>query len=797
MSTPKERLTQNLPLWKKPGVTITNAKDKNMIEEDPTILFQLLFGLYVANSKYGFNPTSVGDFQVKKEVKHTMVFALESGGDYDVFTFETEHHVVLDYPITAAETKQDLDTTAIANTFSVLLDKTPAGQRLKAQLSDVKQDYGTGMPWGPNLALFHPFFYSYYSGEATTKLAGIADEMIYLHEPKWTMLEKTLQDARSKEVEDAFKSVKTYKLEDFKDVIQNLLAIYKKLEDNPATHYPNKYATMNELSKELQEEYQSILTVLNGNYTVVGLGNIPTFTSGADELVAYLPDKKITPWGSSGQNIDHGRAKGYVIILLSIIGKIVSNSNYFISSDSTKEIEVMNVINGVYGFDPLKWKTDFEKIYKNYDDYFNSSKNAIQKLRDDYTVLETTYNTYQKSIVFRADKHPLLKTKLDDANRLIKDLTDSNFTTNEATARQALVAAQGDQSEWKRQAEASVAEQKQYDAIKSRLDALQKEYNDTKTAYDRYESYMGTPLRVIDLNTLETTNDFQNDVQSIEQKILDARNVELKDLLNALKQKQDNDTLKQQIERLLDTVDNMYKNAEKSYNNAMAQTKDQYMIIWNEYETSSPTTGTTGLVYFVSNAKTTLETVRGLNATAKFNISAWENKYTEMMKWPNEVKTRASEYHREYVGAKLEKDYVAVGVSDGSVQSKIDDFKNDANRTKKELLEKQDEIQNDISQLAKTKRDAEKAEQEKRVSEPIKIVGKPNVSEVVWTNVLEGNFTQVEKTKGVTDEFKELLKKKDNLSISRAAAGEVALNLDVKKNPEQKRKLLAFSQMFV
>lgn len=365
-------LTQDLSLWvKSDAVLPANVVPvTDQAKDDPSVLFQLLFGLYVANSTYGINPVNISQFKIEtKNSEHEMTFALESGGDYDVFTLKTLHRVVLDYRKFGVN--QNLDTLSIADAFSTLLDKTNAGKLLKNQLKIPKQDYGSGMEWGPNLALFHPFFAAYYTGEQTNAPPTGNDVFVFLngHQPKWENIKD--KNARRKKQEEIYAKGTAYTLDQFKDIIQSLLGIYKNLEElYPEGDDPIRFG----LSEDLQTEYQSILTILNGNYTIDGLGKIPTFTTGTNMLVAYLPDKTLTPWVRG--IIDYKRARGYVIILLSIIGKIVGNPIYSMSVDSTKEIEVMTAIENWGNFDPSTWEYDFKRVYGAYDDYFNSTENA-------------------------------------------------------------------------------------------------------------------------------------------------------------------------------------------------------------------------------------------------------------------------------------------------------------------------------------------------------------------------------------------------------------------------------------
>lgn len=682
MSSTPESLTKDLPLWKKPGEIIVDSKSPTIISEDKTILFQLLFALYVANSKYGINPKNIGNFEVRTETEHEMMFALESGGDYDVFKFNTTNHVVLDYPFTVNETKQDLDTTAIANYFSILLDKTPAGKLLKAQLNDPLQDYGTGMEWGLNLALFHPFFYSYYSGETTTKPTPMDEKMIYYHEPMWSKLEQTKKDARSKEVEDAFKKGKTYTLENFENVIESLLNLWDTtysagFDDGDQGDYDSSVEALKEAYRQFR--------IIYPDDNVQGMGKLTYFSAYTTRLkvvTGYVEDKlvsvdKFEPAPKQSGYAEVGpRTRGYISVFLSIIALIVEKKFYLNSKDIDAALKSSSEF--------LETTLPVKQIFDNFNNYFRGTANSIQKLQNDYAALETAYNNYKNSIVFRANKHPLSNTKLEKAQSLIKALDASNFTNNEAAARQALAEAQGDEKEWKRQSDASAAEKKQYEDIEARLKALQTDYNDTKTKYDN----LGDPKWATadpgwpDLNLLEQSKDFNTNVAVVQTTLDDIEKIQLKNLKDEFKKKEN-------FNKQINLVLGHYNTCNTTHTESLKRPASDYIESWKDFSFISDR---------ITDSRVILTSITpGMDTTRITNLIA------QMEALKNGVKKHAFESQRNYEGNNLQEAYVKKNVTDTTIENEINAFKalNSDSNEKTILDTKQKDILAKINQLKK------------------------------------------------------------------------------------------------
>ena len=793
MSSTPESLTKKLPLWKKPGDIIKDSKDATIISEDKTILFQLLFALYVANSKYGINPNNVGNFKVKKEGKHTMIFALESGGDYDVFTFETEHHVVLDYPITLNETKKDLDTTSIANAFSSLLDKTPAGKLLKDQLGDSKQDYGTGLEWGPNLALFHPFFYSFYVGETATK-PSIPNEMIYLHEPKWSKLDPGEIIVRSKKVDDIYAKGTTYTLEQFKDVITNLINLYKYTKTTPYKDDDVDYY------KYTKEQLKSIYTKFREIYTedkVEKMGDLSYFTKTSRKGIAlaatfdtdYLIDEKNfnpSPSNSGFSTSEVGpRTRGYIGVFLSIIALVAKNDFYG---------DMSSVDKALAKGDPFNDTTyiSIQNVFNQFDTYFNSAQNAINALKTEYSTLEATFNDYKKRIVFRKDKHPLKDDSLNKAKTQVDTLNASNLATNEAAVTQALAEAQKDEGEWKLQAEASESEQKRYDALKTKLETTQKAYNDAKTEYSKVDSSGYSKADPIwpDLKTLEDAKDaseFQTNAALFESALTAIETNQLKTLREELEKKKGANEFQIKV----DEIKAIYDDIEKLRNDALAETTN-YNNIWAAVTT--PNLGINTLKEQIQKIQDAAQKIATKNGYSMNPITDFIN---QIDTWRTEVLTKASQVQRQVDGKDLDQAYNALGKEHKDIKDEIANFKNNSSADQKTLTDENARILKLINNR-QTKDNQDAIEDEKkRIVVPIVVYSSKNPKATQYMEVVLSGDKKETKTllKDTSTEFQSLIDQTDDLSKSRVTAGAIALGLDNKDS--NKRKLLAFSQMFV
>lgn len=532
------------------------------------ILFQILFGLYQANTTYGItlDPTAQYNmlFGIKDEKKR-VAFALQIFNDdaYDYFEFETNQVVLIE------PDKTDFDKQANFNRNLVefleqddqLEKSSPQAQQwsksfLKA-LQESKQDYGSGIEWGLNLALFHPIFQDFYKGEK--KRAEIpVDTFIFAngHRKDWfkdlsahvtTERDRITRETKD-EVDRLVKQAKTYKLEDFRNIVLSLLTKYDKLSNETTrdTDYPNENDVMYALSAELQDDFTSILNVLKGERKIDGLGTIPTFTKLQDTLADPLAKDTITPWGV--RNIDYGRARGYTIVLLSIIGKIVKDGKFQLSTNSSKETTLMTEINAKRGFDETKWNTDFNSVFVVFDDQFRGAANKLKLLKDRYNNLLTEYNVVNTKMTTSGYERQYLlpKQNLDDAKVLVRTLNESNVLAQESTVDAKLKEVENDADRWRLALAQSKSEQVIIDKAGADLSDAQNEWNNLKTEYQRETTtvYGGADPKWPDISVLITTNTFNEEVASFNKSLEDIRNNKIKTLqLEIEKLKEDADKL--------------------------------------------------------------------------------------------------------------------------------------------------------------------------------------------------------------------------------------------------------------
>ena len=785
----EDRLVEKLPLWKKSTEPVVDAKDYTMITTDRTILFQLLFGLYVANSTYGINPTNIDEFKVEKLPSETeMIFALEAGGDYDVFKLKTKHRVVLQYKTFAVDT--NLKTEDIADIFKILLESDFAGKLLFNDLNDPKQDYGTGIEWGVNLALFHPYFKKFYFGETTTKPQNALVFEPDGHQPKWSNIPD--KDARKAAQEKIYAEGKTYTLDQFKDVVKGLLDLYDETLDPKNTKYTNsdqqQAATYTPtILNKLYSNFKAIYT----EKTVDGIGNLYTFTESDDTLVDELVAK---PWnGAIGIGLARTsytevgvRTRGYISIFLSIIGAI---SNEYARDMTTVSKALKSSASFIQDDLPL-----IEVMYNNFNNHFRGAETALKALQTDYDALKSKYEIYDSRIKFRRDKHIFIKKKFDDATNLIQALNSTNYSeTAGDDAKKALEDAKKEESKWKDEAEASEAELTVYNGLKKKLDDLSTEYNKALVAYQTYGAYSGTALPFIDLDILKTTNDFKNTVIAIESQIELAKNTELKQLLEVLK-KQENQT---EFEKKRDAIKAVYDKIEKLKNNALGE-KTNYGQIW--IAINAPQVGLNDLTKSIESIKANAQTIA---TQTGLDMTEIENYFAQINVWRAEILKHASVVQRRVDGDALQKAYDALGKPHPDIQIAIDNFKNNESADQKTLTDTRSVIEKTINdRKTKDKEAEEQAERDEINAEAQKIVvpvvsfaRSSKTATVNLVKVLRSNKTEAKVLlQGTSTEFQSLIDETDDISKSRVAAGAMALGLP--DNDPNKRKMLAYAQMF-
>jgi predicted nucleic acid-binding Zn-ribbon protein len=323
--------------------------------------------------------------------------------------------------------------------------------------------------------------------------------------------------------------------------------------------------------------------------------------------------------------------------------------------------------------------------------------------------------------------------------------------------------------------------------LKTKLESTQKAYNDAKDEYETIDkvAYTGVEPTWPDLNTLVNTDNFNTDAALFESTISVIETNQLKNLREELKKKKGGASFQNKVHE----IKGIYKTIEKLVNDALSETTN-YNNIWGAVTT--PKVGVDALKNRIEQIKKEAQTI----ATQTGNVmKPIDDFISQIESWKTTVQTKASVVQRKVEGDALQQEYNAVGVRDTVVENAIDNFRNASTKTQKELTDEQIAIQDNINNLKTGKDEAAKKEQEKKITQVVKVFATSLKDKNVWDSVLTEKYPRVESNSSVTTEFKTLLSNKDEISVSRAAAGEIALSL--KNDILEKRKLLAFSQMFV
>jgi hypothetical protein len=788
----EDRLVEKLFLWKKSTDPVDDAKDDTMIKTDKTILFQLLFGLYVANSTYGINPTNMDEFKVEElSSKTEMIFALEAGGDYDVFKLETQHRVVLQYKSFGVAT--NLETGKIADIFKTLLKSDFAGKLLLDDLSDPKQDYGTGIEWGVNLALFHPYFKEFYAGETTAKPQNA---LIFEngHQPIWLKISD--KDARKAAQEKIYAEGKTYTLDQFKDVIKELLEWW---DTTTSTAFDDTEEDLyNQSVEKLTEIYGDFRDIYTEN-EVKGMGKLTYFSDYTTTIFVttykdniLVPKAKFSPkptTGATGYSEIGPRTRGYISVFLSIISLITGKKYYqnmtsvdaaLASSNNFKETAFPNI----------------QVVFDSFNKHFRGAEVAIKALQTEYDALKSTYDRYNTIIQkFRADKHTLDETKLKDAGGLINSLDITNYSAKESAAKTALEEAKKEEGVWKAEAEASKKESTVYEGLKKESDDLIAKYNNALAEYQTYGTYSGVALPKINLGILETTNDFNNDVIGIRSQIELAKNTELKQLLDKLQKKKGANDFQSKV----NAIKLVYSQIETLKTEAFAETTN-YRNIWGKVNVAQ-----VGLDDLTKSIKSIKDEAQIIATQTGLDMTEIKNYFTQIDTWRAEILKYASYVQRQVDGDALQKAYDALRKDHPDIQTEINNFKNNEAADQTTLTEEKNRIETLINnQKTKDQDDKKQAEKDKinaeakEIDKIVPVLSFANPSKQAQTNLV--NVLRSDKTeakillKDTSAEFQTLIDANDDISKSRVAAGAVALGLP--NNNPNKRKMLAYAQMF-
>ena len=504
----------------------------------PEVWMQLIFALYEANAKYGisldFSSNAKNYFKVKKrDTKEQISLCLglpTTPKKYDVFTFQTDYDVVIDPQ--SIETKQDPSLGALQE-----LIKKNTDSNLNKYATEFKNnaDFGGGIPWGLSLALFLPMFHKFYTGEKeSSQISGNAMKIEDGHENNWSVKQPnvtqidTIYDDAKREIETALKQEKTYKLEDFEDIVRSLLDLYKE-----ADRYTTKDPT--NMKQTLKDIYSKLQTKHDNNPNVKNLDEIKYFTTAKDTLISkdtFDPE----PNGSWG-NYDKGRAKGFVVLMLHIIGQITkqsSSSNFvFLSKVAT---QLGNDINATGNFNESANVANFNLIITAFDDYFSVAANKLKELKDRYNNLLTEYNdTNTKMTTAYQRQYPLPKQNLDDAKALVDLLNEKNVLAQQSTVDAKLKQVEKDAATWTTTLAQLKSEQDRINKAGADLSDAQNEWNKlveefkTETGLDYTEPNPSWP----DINNMikaSNPTDFTTQASLFDTSVKSIRTLEIKKL---------------------------------------------------------------------------------------------------------------------------------------------------------------------------------------------------------------------------------------------------------------------------
>jgi hypothetical protein len=500
----------------------------------PEIWFQIVFALYEANAKYGISFTSTEAytelFRVKKtSTKQTLKFALGSfNNKYDYFEVETAYRVLIDPPTIEKKTNPFL--TQLSDLVTV------NDPKFAKEFNQKNPDFGGGIPWGLSLALFHPVFKDYYKGEQTGTPAGDVMFIQNGHSKNWLDAgvrsnEKAIDDLYVRtetEVRGYLKQEKTYKLEDFKDIITSLLDLYKEADQTTTTK--------NQMITSLKDVYSKLQTKHDSNLNVENLGEIKYFTTAKDTLISK---DKFTPApnGSTG-TYDKGRAKGFVVLMLHIIGQITkqtSSSNFAFSSKIATKLGTD--ISSGWNFDESANLANFTLIITAFDDYFRGAANKVKALQDRYSNLLAEYNAANTKMTTSGyeRRYPLPKQNLDDAKALVDSLNESNVLAQESAVDAKLKQVEKDAETWRLALAKSQSEQVIIDKAGADLSDAQNEWNKllkefkTETGSDYTKPNPSWP-DINDMIKAPNPTDFTTQASLFDTRVKSIRTLEIKNL---------------------------------------------------------------------------------------------------------------------------------------------------------------------------------------------------------------------------------------------------------------------------
>jgi len=512
-----------------------NANKADMRTKE--ILFQILFGLYQANATVGISLNSADPYgkniYVKPETK-TMHFALQIQNEdqYDYFTFESNHTVLI-APLTVV-TDANPELTKIHEFFSedmAWYGTDSWGSKFLNALEKPDQDYGSGIPWGLNLAFFHPIFQQFYKGEKK-KNELHPDTFIFENGHRKNWLEQTNKDTAirdenmkeaKKEVEDALKQEKTYKLEDFETVVKSLLTKYEILSDNVRNKsvYPNTNTDQTRLANDIKYEYEKILNIVKTEN--VNVGKITIFAPN-EILEQNMKKIELKPW-TNWSNIDYNIARGYIMVLLSLIAKITKlNVDWMLSSNNNVENTIMDFSANYTSLQP-----QFERIYNAYYNFFLGAQKKIEELRKKYDALEKQYDETKKIIdaqTDRAKQNVLPYEKLNAAKDVLDTVDPTNIDTKEQEAKDALDAATEEANGWQKVANNAKQEQTRLSNNRTRLGSIKTNFNNVNSELSKFtKQYPGKDWNALntELEKIASVNssEFDTKMTAFESKLSD------------------------------------------------------------------------------------------------------------------------------------------------------------------------------------------------------------------------------------------------------------------------------------
>jgi hypothetical protein len=505
-------LPKDLPFWDQNKMPSASDIPFN----DSTILFQILFALHVTNSKYGITPTDLNNISIEKG-NVDIALALEIDGVYDVFRFNTQNRVVLTSKKFALDA--NVNTNQIADLFKSLLNQNEDGKLLYKQLVDPKQDYGSGISWGINLALFHPYFKRFYT-EETSAISG-TELYVYEngHQPMWTQLDDDTKKDRAA-ARAKFTQIKI-PLDKFKPIITRLLNMYqansKDFEENV---------------KDLKEIYTAFRQIYSEKQ-LQGIGNLDEYFT--EKNGQELKDAKVfTPQPTkrivSSEYLEvEPRTKGYIAVILSLIAKI-SIPEFFVSVE-----KIDKALSSSNEFNEASYP-NIERVYNSFSEIFTKQRTEYERFKGIIETLEA-----KKYVVeFRKAFHPIKRDNLIDARDVFGKLREENNPDDEIKrAEKVIKYAQEEDKENQKALEESNTEKRQYDDVEEKWTQLQSEFEKAKNQFELDGStYSGLNMpNDLPTDVLKTTPDFNNELGRLNAEIQKRRKELLTPLLEATQKK--------------------------------------------------------------------------------------------------------------------------------------------------------------------------------------------------------------------------------------------------------------------